>query len=444
MEQVLIWPSQFPLLLKGLVEDNGAFILDALEAWPECDVVKDEQGVISQVLPPIFYVAWLKPLDPFESCFFQHIDEYDDEQHNYVIQLLNHIEQAGISRDELTLKLLGCLSQYSSIASQAKIQNKISFIDLLLKYKQFKTLCWLLPNGFKLTPAQTCELWLYGEESSRRCIQEGYQGILENTSLTQTEAVKYLNEGQDCEGLLTLLCNEEERLRILDNALLEQVMSGAAKQSSMLSLIEKGARGHGADSAGKSAMMWIVEKGFVSAAKALREFHCGVSLDDLGRNLMHYAVLSNSRPMLELIEDMGVDPRLADASGCTPYRLATENQSVNSKKYLEKRGIIELSEEAKYQRIFRVYVLKAFAVLFLPLQLALFLDASRDNKLSMVLLLSSCTLFIFALARLLKRRRLFPTAKLPLSLRCIGVLSWLSLSIQAIFTVVMCLAVVSI
>ncbi|MDK1289302.1 ankyrin repeat domain-containing protein [Pseudoalteromonas umbrosa] len=444
MEQVLIWPSQFPLLLKGLVEDNGAFILDALEAWPECEVVKDEQGVISQVLPPIFYVAWLKPLDPFESCFFQHIDDYDAEQHHYVTQLLNHIEQAGISRDELTVKLLGCLSQYSSIASQAKIQNKISFVDLLLKYKQFKTLCWLLPNGFVLSPSQTCELWLLGGQDSRDCLKACYKDVLENMALTQAEAVKNLNEGHDCEGLLTLLCNEEERLQILDNALLEQVMSGAAKQSNMLSLIEKGARGLGADSTGKSAMMWIVEKGFVSAAKALKEFHCGISLDDLGRNLMHYAVLSNSRPMLELVEDMGVDPRLADASGCTPYRLATENQSVNSKKYLEKRGIIELSEQAKYQRIFRVYTLKALTVLLLPLQLVLFLDVGRDNKLSMVLLLSSCTLFIFAIARLLKSRRLFPTAKLPLSLRFLGALSWVSLFIQAIFTVVMGLAVVTI
>lgn len=444
MEQVLIWPSQFPLLLKGLVEDNGAFILDALEAWPECDVLKDEQGVISQVLPPIFYVAWLKPLDPFESCFFQHIDEYDAEQHNYVAELLKHIEQAGIGRDDLTMKLLSCLSQYSSIASQAKIQSKISFVDLLLKNKQFKSLCWLLPNGFKLTPSQTCELWLLGGEQSQACLTEHYKDVLENMTLTQAEAVKYLNEGHDCEGLLTLLCNEEERLQILDNALLEQVMSGAAKQSNMLSLIEKGARGHGADSAGKSAMMWIVEKGFVSAAKALREFHCGVSLDDLGRNLMHYAVLSNSRPMLELVEDMGVDPRLADASGCTPYRLATENQSVNAKKYLEKRGIIELSDQAKYQRILRVYALKALTILLLPLQIVLFLDATRDNKLSMILLISSATLFIFALARLLKNRRLFPATKLPLSLRCLGALSWVSLSIQAIFTLVMCLAVVSI
>ncbi|AOT09180.1 ankyrin repeat domain-containing protein [Pseudoalteromonas luteoviolacea] len=444
MEQVLIWPSQFPLLLKGLVEDNGAFILDALEAWPECDVLKDEQGVTSQVLPPIFYVAWLKPLDPFESCFFQHIDEYDDEQHSYVAELLKHIEQAGISRDDLTLKLLGCLSQYSSIASQAKIQNKISFVDLLLKNQQFKTLCWLLPQCFRLTPSQTCELWLSGGELSQTCLAKHYKDVLENTALTQAEAVKYLNEGHDCEGLLTLLCNEEERLQILDNALLEQVMSGAAKQSNMLSLIEKGARGHGADSAGKSAMMWIVEKGFVSAAKALREFHCGVSLDDLGRNLMHYAVLSNSRPMLELVEGMGVDPRLADASGCTPYRLATENQSVNSKKYLEKRGIIELSDHAKYQRILRVYTLKALTILLLPLQLVLFLDASRDNKLSMILLISSATLLIFALARLLKNRRLFPATKLPLSLRFLGALSWVSLSIQAVFTLIMCLAVVSI
>ncbi|MCF2856262.1 ankyrin repeat domain-containing protein [Pseudoalteromonas sp. SMS1] len=443
MEQVLIWPSQFPLLLKGLVEDNGAFILDALEAWPECEAVKDEQGVVSQVLPPIFYVAWLQPLDPFESCFFQHIDEYDEEAHQYVAGLLQHIAAAGMTKDELILKLLGGLSKYSNIKTQAKLQSKVSFVDLLLKNKQHKTLSWLLANDFKLTPTQACDFWINGSDAARESIATYYQHALQNLSQTQLEAVKRLNEGEDCDGLLNLLCNEDELLHILDNALLEQVMSGTAKQSSMLALIEKGAKGHGKDNAGKSAMMWIVEKGFVSAAKALRSFHCAISLDDLGRNLMHYAVLSNSKPMLELVEEMGVDPRLADISGCTPYRLASENQSVSAKKYLEKRGIIELSDEAKYQRILRVYSLKALVVLLLPVQMALFFDAGRDNKLSMIILLSSVTLFIFALARLLKSRKLFPTLKLPLTLRCLGAMSWLSLAIQALFTVTMCLAVMS-
>ncbi|OCQ19891.1 hypothetical protein A7985_18490 [Pseudoalteromonas luteoviolacea] len=443
MEQVLIWPSQFPLLLKGLVEDNGAFILDALEAWPECETIKDEQGVVSQVLPPIFYVAWLQPLDPFESCFFQHIDEYDAEEHQYVAGLLQHIAAAGMSKDELTLKLLGSLARYSSIKAQVKLQKKVSFADLLLKNEQYKTIAWLLEGDLKLTPAQACDYWIYGAASARESLSNCYQNALQNLTQTQLEAVKRLNEGEDCDGLLNLLCNEEELLHILDNALLEQVMSGTAKQSHMMSLIEKGAKGHGKDSAGKSAMMWIVEKGFVSAAKALSNFHCAVSLDDLGRNLMHYAVLSNSKPMLELVEGMGVDPRLADITGCTPYRLASENQSVSAKKYLEKRGIIELSDEAKYQRIFRVYLLKALVVVLLPVQMALFFDSGRDNKLSMIILLSSCTLFIFALARLLKGRKLFPTMRLPITLRCLGAMSWLSLAIQALFTVTMCLAVVS-
>ena len=78
MENVLIWPKEYPLLIKGLVEQNGAYILDALEAWPACHSTNEDDGVCTTVLPPIYYLSWLTPLEPFEECYFQHISEFDE------------------------------------------------------------------------------------------------------------------------------------------------------------------------------------------------------------------------------------------------------------------------------------------------------------------------------------------------------------------------------
>ena len=133
MEKVLIWPSQYPLLLKGLAEQNGAFILDALEAWPHCQTEVDAQGVESTILPPIYYLIWLKPLEPFDACYFQHIDEYEETQISYTDMLLAHFSQSGLDKQSIVLMLIKRLSQYSQLQPQIECLDTPDFFLLTIE-----------------------------------------------------------------------------------------------------------------------------------------------------------------------------------------------------------------------------------------------------------------------------------------------------------------------
>ncbi|MDK1311473.1 ankyrin repeat domain-containing protein [Pseudoalteromonas ardens] len=441
MEHVLIWPAQFPLLLKGLVENNGAFILDALEAWPECETLTDQQGVRSSVLPPLMYILWLKPLEPFESCHYQHIDDYDEAHQTYCDDLLAHIADAGVSKDELIAKLLGVFAQYADIKAQLAYHTEVSPATLLLNKTYTRALLLLLHHGLTLTAQEACELWRIADEAIREQLSDMLNSVLQDTVATLQLAVECLQNDEAYIGLLQHLCDGDEVERLLDQALLAHVVSKQAKQSIALKLIEKGASGQSKDESGKSAMMWLVEQGFVSAAEALKEQYCPQSLDDLGRNLMHYAVLSNSTAMLELVESMGVDPRLADVTGMTPYRLANQAQAVAAKKFLEARGIIELSFAAKYEKVARVYSLYALVAILMPVQLNFFFNESHGDKLSATIMISSLTLLFFALARWQKRSPLYPQDASPWSLIGVNVLAWLSMSLQFLFSVVVLIAV---
>ncbi|WP_125716362.1 ankyrin repeat domain-containing protein [Pseudoalteromonas rubra] len=443
MEHVLIWPAQYPLLLKGLVEHNGAFILDALESWPECETVTDQQGVRSSVLPPLMYILWLKPLEPFESCCYQHIDDYDEAHQSYCDELLAHIADAGISQDELIAKLLGVFAQYADIKAQLAYHSEVSPATLLLNKSYTCAIQVLLQHGLTLTAQEACDLWCAVDEDTRQHVSALLKAALQDSVATLNLAVERLQSDEAYVGLLQLLCDGDEVERLLDQALLAHVMSKTAKQSVALKLIEQGASGQSKDKNGKSAMMWLVEQGFVSAVQALKEHHeQQQSLDDLGRNLMHYAVCSNSTAMLELVESMEVDPRLADVNGMTPYRLANQAQAVAAKKFLEARGIIELSFAAKYEKVARVYSLYALVALLMPVQLSFFFNESHSNKLSATIMISSLTLLFFALARWQKRSPLYPQDASPWSLIGVNVLAWLSMSLQFLFSIVVLIAVV--
>ncbi|MCG7533715.1 ankyrin repeat domain-containing protein [Pseudoalteromonas sp. OOF1S-7] len=441
MEHVLIWPAQYPLLLKGLVENNGAFILDALEAWPECETVTDQQGVRSSVLPPLMYILWLKPLEPFESCRYQHIDDYDQAHQSYCDELLAHITDAGVSQDELIAKLLGVFTQYADIKAQLAYQTEISPANLLLNKTYLRALLVLLQSGLTLTAEEACDLWCTADEESRQHLSNILKTALQDSVATLQLAVERLQSDEVYVGLLQHLCDGDAVTRLLDQALLAHVMSKSAKQSVALKLIEQGASGQSKDQGGKSAMMWLVEQGFVSAVQALKEQHDHHALDDLGRNLMHYAVLSNSTAMLELVESMEVDPRLADVTGMTPYRIANQAQAVAAKKFLEARGIIELSFAAKYEKVARVYSLYALVAILMPVQLSFFFNDAHNNKLSATIMISSLTLLFFALARWQKRSPLYPQDASPWSLVGVNVLAWLSMSLQLLFSVVVLIAV---
>ncbi|WP_419149328.1 ankyrin repeat domain-containing protein [Pseudoalteromonas 'SMAR'] len=442
MEQVLIWPAQYPTLLKGLIEENGAYILDAIEAWPDCQQTTDEQGVVTTVLPPLFYLAWLRPLEPFEACYFQHIDDFDDKQRHYVNSVLQHMHSNGTEHSTLLNTLIQRLGQYSNIQLQMQ-EQQLSFVELLLNQGLQATLVWLLEVGMQFSASELVTLWCDGDEAIRSAILEKSEQCMEDKTATAKIATDKLLEGEQTYELLCAIADEQEVSALLEQALLLQLSQKQAKQSAILTLVNQGAKGTAKDSQGRSALMLAVEKGFVSAVEAMLPSHDVNELDEAGCNLMHYAAVSNSAAMVEMIFNHGDDPMLADIHGQTPYRVAMKNQALSAKQAFEEHGIIELSSEAKYQKIKNVHLLYALAAVLLPLQLLLFFTDSINDKTIATLVTTGVSIALFSVARRQRRNPLYPSSATPWSLLGVNCLAWLSIAVQLLFSVLVLVAVMS-
>ncbi|NKC18274.1 MULTISPECIES: ankyrin repeat domain-containing protein [Pseudoalteromonas] len=442
MEQVLIWPAQYPMLLKGLIEQNGAYILDAIEAWPNCQQIKDEQGVTTTVLPPLFYLAWLRPLEPFEACYFQHIDDYDDKQRQYVNSVIQHIEDNETDQDELIKTLIQRLGQYSNIQVQVQDQH-LSFVELLCDKQYEKTLIWLLEIGVKFSAKEIVSLWCNSSQEIHTALLTHLDTCMLDRAATAKLATDSLLDGQLTFELLCAMCDEDEVSGLLEQALLFQLTQQQVKQSAIITLVTQGAKGTARDSSGRSAIMLAVENGFVSAVETMLPHHNVNELDESGRNLMHYAAASNSAAMIEMIFEHGDDPTLADIHGDTPYRVAMKNQALTSKQTFEQHGIIELSNEAKYQKIKTVHILYAFAAILLPLQLFLFFTDEVDEKTIATLVTTAASIAIFVFARRKRSNPLYPNSSTPWSLIGVNALAWLSIGVQVLFSVLVLIAVLS-
>ena len=159
MENVLIWPKEYPLLVKGLVEQNGAFILDALEAWPACRSTEEDNGVCTTVLPPIYYLTWLTPLEPFEECYFQHISEYDENAQEYIAALKEHYFANDYSIENIVLMLCQRLEKYASVSAQNNIETPLSLISLFFSKRFFTLIEHALEQGAKLSAEDTLSIW---------------------------------------------------------------------------------------------------------------------------------------------------------------------------------------------------------------------------------------------------------------------------------------------
>ncbi|PCK31274.1 ankyrin repeat domain-containing protein [Pseudoalteromonas piscicida] len=442
MEQVLIWPAQYPMLLKGLIEQNGAYILDAIEAWPNCQQIKDEQGVTTTVLPPLFYLAWLRPLEPFEACYFQHIDDYDDKQRQYVSGIIQHIEENGTDPDELIKTLIQRLGQYSNIQMQVQDQS-LSFVELLCDKQYEQTLIWLLEVGIQFSAKEIIFLWCHASEDIHAALLSNIDNCLLDRSATAKLATDSLLEGEQTFELLCAMCDKEEVEGLLEQALLFQLTQQQVKQSAIITLVTQGAKGIAKDINGRSAIMLAIENGFVSAVETMLPHHKVNELDGSGRNFMHYAAASNSAAMVEMIFEHGDDPTLADVHGDTPYRVAMKNQALTSKQTFEQHGIIELSSDAKYQKIKTVHMLYALAAILLPLQLFLFFTDEVDDKTIATLVTTAASIGVFALARKKRSNPLYPLNSTPWSLLGVNALAWLSIGIQVLFSVLVLIAVLS-
>ncbi|GAA79821.1 ankyrin repeat domain-containing protein [Pseudoalteromonas sp. BSi20495] len=429
MENVLIWPKEYPLLIKGLVEQNGAFILDALEAWPACRSTNEDDGVCTTVLPPIYYLAWLTPLEPFEECFFQHISEYDEDAQAYISAVKSHYYDNEYTPESLVLMLCERLEQYASIATQNDISTPLSLLGLFFSKRYFTLIEHALSNGSKLSAVDTLSLWK--EVDFRERLSAFIPESIADLDVLCELASEKVATGKDYFTLLTQVSPDVDSVVLLEKALLTHLRKKTAKQTMAMRFIEQGATGVLADENNKTAFMWAAEKGFVNVVETLLSKQDKKATDNLGNTALHYAVLAKNESLMVLLLKSGYDFRARNNEGLSCYRLAVNIKANNLVKCLERDfGIKELSPEGQFDRIKKVHALHAIVTLFLPLQLFFFFDETITIKSELTLTLTMIAVVCFFFATTLKRCALYPHIKHPWGLFILRVFSLVSLVAQ--------------
>lgn len=442
MENVLIWPKEYPLLIKGLVEQNGAFILDALEAWPACCSTNEESGVCTTVLPPIYYLAWLTPLEPFEDCYFQHISEYDEVAHDYINAVKTHFYGNGYTPESLVLMLCERLEQYANVAAQSAIETPLSLFNLFFSKRYFTLIEHALSKGSKLSADDTLTLWK--EIDFRERLSTYIPESIDDLATLSDLASDKVAAGKDYFTLLTQVSPDVDSVVLLEKALLTHLSKKSAKQTMAMRFIEQGATGTLADETNKTAFMWAAERGFVSVVEALLTHQDKKATDNLGNTALHYAVLAKSESLMVLLIKSGYDFRARNNEGLSCYRLAVSIKAQNLVKCLERDfGIKELSPEGQLGRIKKVHVLHAIVTLLFPLQLFCFFDETLTIKSEITLGLSMLAVVCFFFAVSLKRCALYPHIKHPWSLFLLRGLSLISLVAQLGLASIVMLAALS-
>lgn len=270
MENVLIWPKEYPLLVKGLVEQNGAFILDALEAWPACRSTEEDNGVCTTVLPPIYYLTWLTPLEPFEECYFQHISEYDENAQEYIAALKEHYFANDYSIENIVLMLCQRLEKYASVSAQNNIETPLSLISLFFSKRFFTLIEHALEQGAKLSAEDTLSIWKEVDFRERLSAHIP-QSIADIDHLAELTSEK-VAAGKDYFTLLTQVSPDVDSIVLLENALLAHLNKKKAKQTMAMRFIEQGATGTLTDEDNKTAFMWAAEKGYVNVVETLLQY----------------------------------------------------------------------------------------------------------------------------------------------------------------------------
>jgi len=442
MENVLIWPKEYPLLIKGLVEQNGAFILDALEAWPACRSTNEDDGVCTTVLPPIYYLTWLTPLEPFEECFFQHICEYDEQGQAYVNAVKKHYYDNEYTPENLALLLSQRLEEYASAAAQNNVTTPLSLFSLYFTKRYFTLIEYALKNACKLSAVDTLALWK--EVDFRERLSAFIPKSVADLDKLIDMASEKVAAGKDYFTLLTQISPDVDSVVLLEKALLAHLSKKTAKQTMAMRFIEQGATGTLADANDKTAFMWAAEKGYVNVVETLLSKQNKKQTDALGNTALHYAVLAQSESLMVLLIRAGYNPRLNNNEGLSCYRLAVSVKAKALVKCLERDfGIKELSPEGQFALIKKVHILYAIVTLLLPLQLAFFFEQTITIKSELILSLSFIAILCFSIATFLKRSALYPHLKHPVGLFLLRFLSLFSLVIQLGLSSIVALAALS-
>ncbi|AQQ00951.1 ankyrin repeat domain-containing protein [Pseudoalteromonas sp. SG45-5] len=429
MENVLIWPKEYPLLIKGLVEQNGAFILDALEAWPACRSTDEDDGVCTTVLPPIYYLAWLTPLEPFEECFFQHISEYDEDAQAYINAVKTHYYDNEYTPESLVLLLCQRLEKYASVAAQNAITTPVSLLSLFFSKRYFTLIEHALTNDSKMSAVDTLALWK--ELDFRERLSSFIPASIADLDKLSELASDKVANGKDYFTLLTQVSPDVDSVVLLEKALLTHLRKKTAKQTMAMRFIEQGATGTLADENNKTAFMWAAERGFVNVVETLLSKQDKKATDSLSNTGLHYAVHSKNESLMVLLIKAGYDFRARNKEGLSCYRLAVSLKAQNLVKCLERDfGIKELSPDGQFDRIKKVHALHAIVTLLFPLQLFFFFDDTLTVKSELTLGLTMITVVCFFFAMSLKRCALYPHIKHPWGLFVLRGFSLVSLIAQ--------------
>jgi len=438
-ENVLMWPKEYILLLRGLLEQNGAFILDALEAWPNCNESVDDQDVCSISLPPIYYILWQKPAEPFEDLYCQHISDFDEKSQQYIESVFTELKQQLESDEAITILLLQRLANYCDFQSQMSIESKLSIVSLAQQKRFFNVLKMLLESGLKLSTSDVMSLLEHSELHSL------ILPFLE-TNLIDKQAVvdllmKQLLQGEDRFEFLVKLDDETSGSELLDKALLQQLKYDSAKQSICKRFIEQGAKGIISDNNGKTSLIWAVKQGFIDVLEALSTDDLIAQVDNDGNTVLHHAIEAKNELAIRFLLNKNIDFAIQNNLGFTAYGFAVELGHKKIVALLENEfGIKELSEVNKFKRINLVHSLHALIGFLLPIQLFFFFDPKFDSKseLSFLLALSSMLIMFFAMN--LKRCSLYPDIKHTWSLSFLRALSPISLLSQLLLLLVVVIA----
>jgi len=442
MENVLIWPKEYPLLIKGLVEQNGAYILDALEAWPACHSTNEDDGVCTTVLPPIYYLSWLTPLEPFEECYFQHISEFDEAAQHYINAMKSHFYENDYTPETLVLMLCQRLEQYASAFAQSAVKTPITLIRQLFNRRYFTVIEHVLSQGAKMSADDVLVLWTEVD------FRERFSGFIPDSvtdleQLTELAAEK-VALGEDYFTLLKLVSPDVDSASLLEQALLAHLSHENAKQTMAKRFIEQGATGTLADDNGKTAFMWATEKGYVNVVETLLEHQDKTIQDIKGNTALHYAVLAENEPLLVLLLKQGFDYRVRNNDGLSCYRLAVSIKADSLVKCLEREfGIKELSPEGQFDRVKKVHLLHAIVTLLLPMQLFFFFDDSIAIKSELTLSFTLVAILCFFFATSLKRCALYPHLRHPWGLFLLRLFSLFSLIAQVGLASIVALATLS-
>ncbi len=429
MENVLIWPKEYPLLVKGLIEQNGAFILDALEAWPACRSTEENDGVCTTVLPPIYYLTWFSPLEPFEECFFQHISEYDEQAQDYISAAKNHYLENEYTSESLVLLMCQRLEQYASVAAQAQVDTPLTLLSHLFSKRYFTVIEHALNAGSKVSAMDALAIWK--EVDFRERFSQFIPASVSDSELLSKLAAEKVATGKDYFTLLTQVSPDVDSAYLLEQALLAHLSSCSAKQTMAMRFIEQGATGTLSDQSHKTAFMWAVEKGYVNLVQLLIDKQDKKQCDELGNTALHYAVLAKNEPLMVLLLKSGFDFRVRNKDGLSCYRLAVSIKATSLVKCLERDfGIKELSPEGQFDRIKKVHGLHALVTILLPLQLFFFFDESVAIKSELTLGLTMLSVVCFFFALSLKRCALYPAVKHPWGLFILRFFSFISLIAQ--------------